>query len=348
MAINLDTLVIETIPLPLAGILFSDSIHAAVLRRHQIDAGVVLFEREPNEYYINSIQGFNNPTTTKEDIFSDFCAEISNQLISNQNDRAPFNIIIPDIPELDSYIQQEGFESARIFKIYDYLNTSGFWLMFFRNGNSPVIGRKDLGVSLNSMQLIDAVRETINQQSSAASIDEIINNWVKVLDYRDKETEGHTIRVAGMAVELARKYGLDERLLESVRRGALLHDIGKLVIPNSILHKPGALTEEEWEMMRVHPRIVRVLLSNLNLPEDVLDIPTYHHERWDGSGYPYGLIGDEIPLAARIFAVVDVWDALNSDRSYRRRLSSLGAKVYIVQKSGKEFDPDVVNCFFDL
>jgi putative nucleotidyltransferase with HDIG domain len=250
--------------------------------------------------------------------------------------------------ELENLAFYEGFNYARVFKISDYLNTSGFWLMFFKNGSPSGLAENNIAYSRYSPQLMSAVQQTIKEQSNVSSIDEIISRWVKVLDLRDKETEEHTARVSSIAVELARKYGLKETDIESIRRGALLHDIGKIVIPNEILHKESALSEEEWQIMRLHPTIAKELLSNLNLPEDVLNIPLYHHERWSGTGYPLGLVREEIPLPARIFAVADVWDAINSDRPYRPRFSKEQARKYIIENTGVEFDPDVVRCFFDL
>ena len=133
-----------------------------------------------------------------------------------------------------------------------------------------------------------------------------------------------------------------------VRWGALLHDIGKIGIPDQILHKPGKLTEEEWEIMKKHPEYAFDVLSSIDYLSPSLDIPRYHHERWDGSGYPEGLEGEDIPLAARIFAVVDVWDALRSDRPYRKAWSDQKAREYLREQAGKEFDPRIVDAFLDM
>jgi putative nucleotidyltransferase with HDIG domain len=145
-----------------------------------------------------------------------------------------------------------------------------------------------------------------------------LEGWSRALDLRDKETEGHTQRVTEMAVQLAQDLGLRDEELVHIRRGALLHDIGKMGIPDSILLKPGPLTDEEWTIMRKHPVYAFDLLSPIAFLRPALDIPYCHHEKWDGTGYPQGLKGEAIPLAARIFAVIDVWDALRSDRPYRQ------------------------------
>jgi len=168
------------------------------------------------------------------------------------------------------------------------------------------------------------------------------------LDLKDKETEGHSRRVTELTLRLARKMRIKEEELVHIRRGALLHDIGKMGIPDDILLKPGKLTDEEWEIMRKHPIHAHQMLSRIEYLRPALDIPYCHHEKWDGTGYPRGLKGEEIPLAARIFAVVDVMDALTNDRPYRKALPKEKALEYFREQSGKHFDPRVVEVFFSL
>lgn len=175
-----------------------------------------------------------------------------------------------------------------------------------------------------------------------------LEGWSRALDLRDKETEGHTQRVTDMSVRLARAMGLSEEELIHIRRGALLHDIGKMGIPDSILLKPGPLTEEEWVIMRKHPGYAYDLLAPITFLHPALAIPYCHHEKWDGSGYPRGLKGTEIPQAARIFAVVDVWDALCSDRPYRPRWPEGRVYEHIRALAGSHFDPQVVDAFLAL
>jgi len=175
--------------------------------------------------------------------------------------------------------------------------------------------------------------------------DSTIEGWSRALDYRDKETEGHSQRVTEMTINIARELGINEEEIVHVRRGALLHDIGKMGIPDSILLKPGSLNEEEWKIMRQHPVYSFELLSKIVYLRPALDIPYCHHEKWDGSGYPRGLKGEQIPLSARIFAVVDVWDALRSHRPYRAAWSDEQAKEHILSLSGVQFDPKVVEAF---
>ena len=178
--------------------------------------------------------------------------------------------------------------------------------------------------------------------------DRTIEGWVKALDLRDRETEGHTQRVTEITVKLARKLNCTEDELVHIRRGALLHDMGKMGIPDEILQKPGPLTDDEWVVMRRHPQYAYQMLSPIKYLSQALIIPYYHHERWDGSGYPHKLKGKDIPLHARFFAVVDVWDALQSDRPYRKGLPSKEIVEYLQKEAGRLFDPEIVEIFIPL
>lgn len=180
------------------------------------------------------------------------------------------------------------------------------------------------------------------------SYDKTIEGWSKALDLRDKETEGHTQRVTELTVKLARSAGMTEEQLVHVRRGALLHDIGKMGVPDSILLKPDKLTDEEWVIMRMHPTFAHDLLFPIAYLHDAMDIPYCHHEKWDGSGYPRGLKGEAIPLSARLFAVIDVFDALTSDRPYRKAWDVERTIAYIRDQSGTHFDPRAVELFEGL
>lgn len=178
--------------------------------------------------------------------------------------------------------------------------------------------------------------------------DATIAGWSRALDLRDHDTEGHTQRVADMTVRLARAFGLGEQAIIQIRRGALLHDMGKLGVPDAILLKPGKLTTVERKLMLRHPQYAYEMLSPIAYLGPALDIPRCHHEKWDGSGYPRGLAGEEIPLAARLFAVVDVWDALTNNRPYRKQWPQEKTLDYIRGQSGKHFDPRVVEVFLRL
>lgn len=178
--------------------------------------------------------------------------------------------------------------------------------------------------------------------------DTTIEGWARALDLRDEETEGHSRRVTDMTVRLAERMGVPDDELPHVRRGALLHDIGKMGVPDAILLKPGALAPDEWDVMKRHTTYARELLAPIPFLRPALDIPYAHHERWDGTGYPLGLAGEAIPFAARLFAVVDVYDALTSDRPYRPAWSEADAVAHIREQAGRHFDPAVVAAFLEL
>ena len=180
------------------------------------------------------------------------------------------------------------------------------------------------------------------------SYDETLEGWAKALELRDRETAGHSDRVTEWTLQLALALGVEKEQLIHIRRGAILHDIGKIGVPDTILLKEGPLTAEEWQIIRRHPVFAYELLSQIRFLQQALDIPYCHHEKWDGSGYPRGLKGEEIPLAARIFAVVDVWDALTSDRPYRKAWSQAKAREYLQSQARKHFDPRVVAAFLQL
>ena len=213
------------------------------------------------------------------------------------------------------------------------------WVNYFR------ILAGQTAIAIENSQLFDGLQRS-NLELSVA-YDATIEGWSRAMDYRDKETEGHTERVVKMSMDLARAMKIPEHDLVHFRRGALLHDMGKLGVPDAILLNPGKFTDEEREKMRSHPQIAHDLLSGIRYLKPALDIPYCHHEHWDGSGYPRGLKGEEIPLAARIFAVVDVWDSVTSERPYRPALTRSQALEYIKNESGKHFDPQVVELFMN-
>ena len=201
-------------------------------------------------------------------------------------------------------------------------------------------------IAIDNASLFEGMQRTHEELRFAYDV--TIEGWSRALDLRDKETEGHSQRVTEMTLELARAFGVKEEELSHIRRGALLHDIGKMAIPDNILLKPGPLTEEEWTIMRKHPEYAHQLLSPIAYLHNALDIPYCHHERWNGIGYPQGLKGEQIPLAARIFAVVDVYDALSFARPYRPAWQKDKVIEYIRSLSGILFDPRIVELFLKV
>lgn len=201
-------------------------------------------------------------------------------------------------------------------------------------------------IALDNASLVDKLQRSNFELSRAYDV--TIEGWSHALDLRDKETEGHSQRVTELTIRMARNLGISENEIAHIRRGALLHDIGKLGVPDAILQKPGELSEDEWVIMRRHPKYALDLLSPIDYLKPALDIPSCHHEKWDGTGYPRGLKGEQIPLSARIFALVDVWDALRSDRPYRPAWTEEKALEYILAQAGKHFDPEMVTHFIRL
>ncbi len=215
------------------------------------------------------------------------------------------------------------------------------WLHFFES----LAGQA--AIAVDNAELFEDLQHS--NAELVLAYDSTIEGWSRALDLRDKETEGHTLRVTEMTLEIARAMGtFSEKELVHIQRGALLHDIGKMGVPDHILLKPGKLTDEEWATMRKHPQYAYDLLSPIAYLRPALDIPHYHHEKWDGTGYPRGLKGEQIPLAARLFAVVDVWDALRSDRPYRTAWPEEKVREHLRSLAGTHFDPKVVEMFLRM
>ena len=259
-----------------------------------------------------------------------------------------------DKKNLPPFIEKEGFLSLFAIPLVAKGKIQGTLVAFHRLSFNPppdwttfliTIGGQ-LAIAIDNITMFEELNRSHLELTLA--YDTTIEGWAQALELRDRETEGHTRRVADLTVKLAQALGVKSEDLIHIRRGALLHDIGKMGIPDRILLKPGPLTPEEWEIMKKHPVYAWELLSPIKYLRPALDIPYYHHERWDGTGYPRGLKGEEIPLSARIFAVVDVWDALTSDRPYRPAWSQEKALQYIKEQSGHHFDPRVVEKFLGL
>ena len=220
------------------------------------------------------------------------------------------------------------------------LQPEGDWLEFLE-----ALGLQ-AAIALDNTRLFAGLQQSNSELLQA--YERTIEGWSQALELRDRETEGHSLRVTEMAMRLAQAMGIAEAELVHIRHGALLHDIGKMGIPDHILGKPGPLTPAEWEIMKTHPKLAYQLLSPIAYLRPALDIPYGHHEKWDGSGYPMGLAGEQIPLAARLFAIVDVWDALLSDRPYRAGWPEEEVRRYLRDEAGRHFDPRLVEIFLAL
>ena len=267
--------------------------------------------------------------------------------------------LIENVDEVDdfkksSFIAREKFVSYLAVPLFAKGKIKGVLQLFNRTQITPdpewlkfletIAGQ--LAIGMDNAELVEALQHSNIELTQA--YDATIEGWSRAMDLRDKETEGHTQRVTELTLTLAREMGVEESELIHYWRGALLHDMGKMGIPDQILLKPGKLSDEEWVIMRKHPQYTYEMLSPIEFLQPALDIPYSHHEKWDGSGYPRGLKGEDIPLAARIFAVIDVWDALTSDRPYRPAWTQQEALEHIATAAGTHFDPAVVELFLKI
>lgn len=249
---------------------------------------------------------------------------------------------------------EEGFVSYLAVPLTAKKQVQGVLEIFHRSTLKPDPEWMDFLETLASQAAIVAGYSRLLEDLRRSNIDlnlaydSTLEGWARALEVRDQETKGHSQRVAEMTMRLAKSMGIPESDLIQIHRGALLHDIGKLGVADSILLKAGPLDDVEKEIMQKHPILAFELLSSITHLRSALDIPYSHHEKWDGTGYPLGLKGEAIPLSARIFAIVDVWDALTSDRPYRKAWSREEALAYIRDQAGKHFDPQVVDAFLSL
>ncbi|WP_299027889.1 HD domain-containing phosphohydrolase [uncultured Thermanaerothrix sp.] len=269
-------------------------------------------------------------------------------------------LFIPDLRESETPthhsvpLEEEGFIAYYGLPLISRGRLHGVLELFHRKPLSLDSDQKEFLESLVSTTAIAIDNARLIEDLKRSNIeliqayDETILGWSLALEMRDSSTENHTRRVAEMTVRLAQAMGISGEDLVQIRRGAILHDIGKMAIPDHILRKTGSLTEEEAAIMRLHPLFARQMLESIAFLRPALAIPTYHHERWDGTGYPFGLKGEEIPLPARIFAIVDVWDALRHDRPYRAAWPEEKVRAYLQEESGGHFDPQVVEHFLRL
>jgi PAS domain S-box-containing protein len=319
-------------------------VDAAVVLRYQANAQVLVFSQG---------QGFHTTALQHTDlrIGQGYAGEVALQRR---------NLFIPVLNHDESSFKvsplfaREGFKAyygiplivkGKLVGVLEVFNRSALdptkeWVDFLTTlGNQAAI-------AIDNLTLFNDLQKSHSEMIRA--YDATIEGWARALELRDMETEGHSRRVEDMTITLANKLGIRNEALVHIRRGTLLHDIGKLGIPDRILQKPGPLTEEEWQVMYNHPVFAFEWLSVVEFLRPTLDIPYCHHEKWDGTGYPRGLKGEQIPLAARIFAVVDVWDALLSDRPYRKAWDEEKVLTYIQDQSEKHFDPQVVDAFISF
>lgn len=348
--IEIDRAILSTTNLSLA----LNTILEKVLSVLKVDAGdILLLNRYSNMLEFTVERGFRTREIVKTQL----------RLGQGYAGRAALEqetIFVPDVPNADppfvrqALLSAEGFISFCATPLVAKGKLVGVLEVFHRTPLHPdkswfnflqaIAGQAS--IAIESGQLFQELQRA--NLDLALAYDATLEGWSKALELRDRETEGHTQRVTEMTVTLARMAKIPESEIVHVRRGALLHDIGKLGVPDNILLKPSKLNDDEWAIMRKHPVFAYEWLYPIEYLRPCLAIPYSHHERWDGTGYPQGLKGEQIPLAARIFAVVDVWDALRSDRPYRQAWSQEKVLEYIRQQTGTHFDSKVVELFLRM
>ena len=325
-----------------------------ILNQLKIDAASIL-SFNPNTHFLEYAAGKGFRTNTIEKSRVPLGKGLAGQAAKERRvwHIPDLSTLGPDLVHGDLW-KKEGFVSYYAVPLISKGKLLGVLEIFHRTphfGNTDWINFLEtlagqLAIAIDSASLFD------NLQTEHAELVEAYNKtiqgWAKALALKEEETEEHSQRVTKMTLKIAKAMGIKEEQLIHVWRGALLHDIGKIGVPDSILLKAGPLTEEEWAIMRQHPVFAFEMLSPIEYLRPAIDIPYCHHEKWDGTGYPRGLKGEQIPLVARIFAVVDVWDALTSDRPYRKAWPEEKALEYIQEQSGKHFDPKVVEYFLRL
>ena len=324
-------------------------------------ASVMLYDAENRELSFAASRGFRSSRIKRVTVRAG--QSLAGTVIERQS-----RIHIPDLetadllyPSPDGYkfkdsfmVRDEGFHAYTGIPLTVKGRIKGILEVFHRRKFEPEPDWLEFLEALSQQASIAIDNAALYQQlqRSHAEIslayDKTIEGWSRALDIRDNETHGHSQRVAELTVQVAKTLGISDGDVVHIRRGALLHDIGKLGVPDSILLKPGRLSDEEMAVMKRHPEIAFDILSPIPFLKEALDIPYLHHEKWDGSGYPRGIRGEEIPVAARIFAVIDVWDALRSDRPYRSAWAEERIREYLEQERERHFDPMIVGVFFKV
>ncbi len=317
-----------------------------------VDAAAILLHRtgSPRLEY-GAIRGFRTTSCldTKIRMGEGFAGMAA---LTQQTIHIPELSVVPGLSDQPIPIEAEGFKVYYGIPLIAKKQVKGVLEVFSRSQRSIDPERLEFlealagqaAIALDNSSLFEQLQSSSTELSVA--YDATLEGWVKALELRDRETVGHAHRVIEMTLRVADRIGIHGESLQHIRRGALLHDIGKMGIPDAILLKPGPLTPDEWVVMRQHPVHAYEMLKTIDYLSPALEIPYCHHERWDGNGYPRGLKEKNIPMSARIFSVVDVWDALTSDRPYRCAWSEHQALEYISRESGRHFDPEAVNAFF--
>ncbi len=257
-------------------------------------------------------------------------------------------------PGAETLLKVAGYKICAALPLMARRQAKGVLEFFLREDNSPDEDWKPFlqslalqtAIGMDHVEMLENLKRS--NRELALAYDETIKGWAQALELREKEDRGHAERVSELSVRLASAMGMNGEALDNMRRGAFLHDIGKMAVPDSILYKTGPLNSEEWVTMRQHPTVGYRMLSGIEYLKPALDVVYCHHEKWDGSGYPRNLKGVEIPLSARIFAVIDVWDALTNDRPYRLAWPDAEVRAYMKEQAGIHFEPGIIETFLKI
>ncbi len=320
---------------------------------HVDSATILQFESELIQYQFLTGLGFKTPESTLRTALrhSPMPSEAIASKKTIQMNLGSSQIFSPSLAEILSnekfvkYIATPMVIKGQIKGVLEVYNKSEFepgreWISFFE------ALAQQAAIALDNSQNFFELQKS--QSVLLQAYDDTLMGWANFLDLRDKETEGHTVRVLERTMKAAQRLGVRDEDMEHLRRGVLLHDIGKVGVPDNILNKPGPLTDEEWVIMKKHPDYAYQMLSPISFLKQALDVPYSHHEKWDGSGYPRGLKGKEIPFTARIFTVFDVYDAITSNRPYNKARSKDEAIAYLRENVGVIFDPDIIDVCIDV
>lgn len=316
-------------------------------------ASVIIQDAQSRDLFVAASRGFRNPTWQHARIRMDHSLastaimERKTVLLRGARMEDPALVIQP-------LMQSEKFLSYHATPLIVHGQVQGVLEVFRRSAGSQNSEWLDVleslalqcAIAVDNAESFERLQRTHSELTMA--LDSTITGWSRAVDLRAQEAEGHSVRVSELAVRLAERMGIPPAQWVSIRRGALLHDIGKIGVPDSILWKPGSLSEEEWHLMRRHPEYAEELLAPIEFLRPAMDIPRYHHERWDGRGYPYALGGNDIPLTARLFSVVDVWDSLLARRPFRQPWKGMDAIHYLRENAGSHFEPDAVEAFIPI
>jgi HD-GYP domain-containing protein (c-di-GMP phosphodiesterase class II) len=320
----------------------------------EADAAIALkYNSISRQFSLLGTHGFGARTIAKVHMYIE--NGLQKRFVSESQSIQIENIPISDSGEgFNDLFSREGFQAYVTIPLINRRELLGVFEVFWREIQYADSWKLDIlqtvGESIAFAMEHTTIVEELKRRNEelTSTYTSTIEGLSRALELRDLETEGHTRRVGELTIRLAEQMQIPPDQRASIQQGALLHDIGKLGIPDAILLKPGSLTPQEWKVMQQHPLYAYNILASILTLRQALVIPLYHHERWDGSGYPYGLKGEQIPLSARLFAVVDVYDALTSDRPYRSAWSRSEALDYLREQAGKLFDPQVVTHFLEL